>query len=91
MFERVVYTKDAVVLFTTKPTGKSFSFSEDDWDLAEDVILLLRPAYNATKELSSEKYVSGSKVIPLVKGLFSWYHKKEALYVEVRPDSFKSR
>ena len=83
MFDRLVEMKAAVALFQAKPTGKVFSFSGADWQLAEDIVLLLRPAYNATKEISSEKYVSGSKVIPLVKHLFSWYHKKEVEYLDI--------
>ena len=91
MFERVFYLKSAVALYQTKPTGKAFSFSADDWELIEDVVGLLRPAYLATKEMSSERYVSGSKVIPLTKGLFATYHKREAMYGDAPPDSFKSR
>ena len=92
MIVRVVEEKDAVVLYVqTKRTGKAFPFSSDNWDFAEDIVALLRPAYLATKEMSSEKYISGSKLIPLVKGLFSTYHKKEAEYFNAPQDSFKSR
>ena len=91
MFVLIKKLKEAVVLFTTKPTGRSFSFDNEDWDFLDDIVELLRPIYNATVEISSEKYVSGSKVIPLVKGLFNLYHKKEAEYVDIHHDSFKSR
>ena len=93
MFQRIVVLRDVVALYSSKKTGKSFTFTADEWDLAESVVEVLKPAYLVTKEISFEKYVTGSKVIPLVKGLFGSYHKKEAQYCDITQpqDTFKAR
>ena len=91
MFQRIVEQEKAVVLFQTKDTGREFVFSMNEWDLAKAVVELLRPAYQATVEISGEKYVSGSKVIPLTKALFNFYYTKEAEYMDAPFNSFKSR
>ena len=91
MFARIVEQEKAVVLFQTKKTGREFVFSANEWDLAKDVVTLLKPTYQATVEISGQKHVSGSKVIPLTKSLFNYYHTKEAEYMDEPFNSFKSR
>jgi hypothetical protein len=73
MLQRFIEQKEAIALFQTMDSGKNFTFSQDEWQLAVDVTKLLQPAFDATVEMSGELYVSGSKVIPLAKSLISLY------------------
>ena len=67
MIERFADLKESVVLFQLSKEGSTFKFTEEDFTLAEQVVHLLEPMYSATVELSGEKYISGSKVIPMTK------------------------
>jgi hypothetical protein len=62
MLARFLELKEAVLLFQTTVSGTDYFFSREEWQMASDVKLLLEPAYEATVELSGERYVSGSKV-----------------------------
>ena len=43
--------------------------SSDDYTIMEDCIRVLAPFYQATVEMTAEKTISGSKVIPMTKML----------------------
>ncbi|XP_022825647.1 zinc finger BED domain-containing protein 4-like [Spodoptera litura] len=40
-----------------------------DWDVCQSLIWVLRPCEEVTREMSGQKYVSGSSVIPITVGL----------------------
>lgn len=42
-----------------------------EWDVCESLILVLQPCEEVTREMSSQKYVSGSSVLPITVGLTS--------------------
>jgi hypothetical protein len=62
MLSRFLELKESVVLFQTTASGKDYFFSQDEWQMALDVKVLLEPAFEATVELSGERYMSGTKV-----------------------------
>ncbi len=75
MLERFLKLKNAVTLFLSdagmdKDIGH---FGSCQWEVIEEAVQLLRPCYEATVELSAEKFATGSKVIPITKMLMGWY------------------
>jgi hypothetical protein len=89
MIRRFCQLKDAIILFQTTPSGRGYSFSAEEWELAADVMALLAPLYEATVELSGELYVSGSKVIPMTKSLLAWYSDSARRLQNNRGNSFQ--
>ncbi len=74
MFERIHKLKDAVSLFLVQPeAGAHGPFGGETWRFVEDAITVLRPCYEATVELSGEKFATGSKIIPMTKMLLTFY------------------
>lgn len=71
--ERFVELKDALELFFAKEC-KEHQLSAEEWTLAEQLVKVLRPLYEATMEISGEKFTSISKVIPLVNRLIEIYY-----------------
>ena len=47
--------------------------SDSEWEVVQCAVEILWPLYEATKEVSAEKYVTGSKVIAITKNLLGWY------------------
>ena len=72
--------KKAVCLFSGTPEGEDFTFPKAEWDIIEHALEVLEPLYLVTVEMSGEKYVSGSKVIPLTKILLGGYVRMLAKY-----------
>lgn len=66
MFERLHEQKDVVTTVLCLLGKSSLCLSEEDWSLISLSIDALRPFEEITREISSEKHVSVSKVIPLV-------------------------
>jgi hypothetical protein len=91
MLKRFGELKDAIVLFQTMESGRDFSFSHADWQMASDVHKLLEPAFEATVELSGEYFVSGSKLLPMTKTLLAWYANASRRYEAEDPEGFKKR
>lgn len=91
MLERYLELKDAVTLFQTKEAAKGFSFSPSEWQLAQSIMELLAPAYEATVEISGENFVSGSKVIPITKSLLKWYAVKSYDLRTENPSSIQTK
>ncbi len=100
MIKRFADLKESLVLFQLSEEGSTFKITEEDFTLAEQVVHLLEPMYSATVELSVEKYVSGSKVIPMTKILMRFYAKEagqhprvtfKQSFTEVMLNSFTSR
>ena len=88
MLERFLELKEAVVLFQSTESGQKFSFIPEDWKIAEEAKNLLLPVYEATKEISGDSYVSGSKVIPIASSLLWWYSDKANKEREQEPFGF---
>ena len=65
--------KDAVAVFIGKEEGEDFSFVKPEWDMIKEAIDILKPLWLITEEISGERYVSGSKVIPMSKILLLTY------------------
>ena len=51
------------------PGGPQVSLSVHEWSILEELVEILQPLEEATRELSTEKTVSCSKVIPLLNAL----------------------
>lgn len=66
MFERLHEQKEAVTTVLCLLGKSSLCLSEEDWSMVGLSLDALRPFEEVTREISSEKHVSVSKVIPLV-------------------------
>lgn len=66
MFERLCEQKEAVTTVLCLLGKNSLCLSEEDWTIVGLSLNALRPFEEVTREISSEKHVSVSKVIPLV-------------------------
>lgn len=74
MVERAVQLKDAMVLyFSDYYIDKDDILTEDEWKLMTEMLIVLRPLYLVTVELSSEKNTTLSKVIPIANQLQETY------------------
>ena len=51
------------------PGGPRVSLSVHEWSILEELVEILQPLEEATRELSTENTVSCSKVIPLLNDL----------------------
>ncbi|XP_060760348.1 zinc finger BED domain-containing protein 4-like [Neoarius graeffei] len=66
MFERLYEQKEAVTTVLCLLGKSSLCLSEEDWSMVCLSLDALRPFEDVTREISSEKHVSVSNVIPLV-------------------------
>ncbi len=74
MMERMLELKEAVSLLLAHSSMKNISqLTSDTWESVQDAVEVLRPLYEATLELSGEKFATASKIIPLTKMLMSAY------------------
>ena len=73
MLERALEVRDALVLFYTDTSYEDHALSSDEWAAIRVGTKVLAPLHEATKEMSSEHFVTGSKVVPVVKNLLGWY------------------
>ena len=64
MFEHLLEQKPAIGICID--LGPQTSLSATRWSIMKELILILQPLEEATRELSSEQTVSCSKVIPLL-------------------------
>ncbi len=90
MFDRFVELKDSVILLLASPgMDKDIGhFSSAIWETISEAVVLLQPCFEATKELSGEKFCTGSKAIPMAKMLMSFYAGAER---EADEGTFKKR
>ncbi len=79
MLERALKLKQAITLLLVQPVvgGRIEPFTGEDWRSMEEAVSVLWPCYQATIELSGEKFCTGSKVIPLTKMLLGFYAAEE--------------
>ena len=61
--------KSVVSVMCASPGGPRVSLSVYEWFVLEELVEILQPLEEATRELSTEKTVSCSKVIPLLNAL----------------------
>ncbi len=47
--------------------------AQDDWVQVNGATALLAPMLEATEEMSREKYVTSSKLIPMMTSCIEWY------------------
>ena len=69
MFQRLIYEYEAVNTTLCMMDHSELCLSSHEIQTLKEAVLLLKPFEEVTKKLSSDKYVSISKVIPLVRGL----------------------
>ena len=91
MLERFLELKDALVLFFAQEKSDK-SLTNEEWQDVEDLVQLLRPLYDATVEISGEKFTTMSKVIPLSNLLLSYYgsEAKECMVGRFKKELSKS-
>ncbi len=84
-FERLFEQKEAVTTVLCLLGKTSLCLSEEDWSMISLSIDALRPFEEVTRDISTEKHVSVSKVIPLVSLLKD--HKCYSMFdLNSRPD-----
>ncbi len=69
MFERIIEQNEAVVTTLCLLNRSEMCLGEDEVSKIKQAVTLLQPFEAATRELSADKYVSLSKVIPIAKSL----------------------
>lgn len=69
MIERFILCSNHIASVLINMRGGPTMLTADEIDLAKETLLVLRPMEVATKELCGQKYVTGSKVIPLINCL----------------------
>ena len=76
MLERCIRLKQALTLFVAEFETDDPP-DQDDWELANQLRDTLKPLYDVTVELSAEKSVTISKIIPLTGQLLEFYNVGE--------------
>lgn len=70
MLERCVLLQEALRSTIANLNAPNLEpLSEEEWEVAAQLCLLLRPFDQATQEMSGEKYLTGSKIIVISRGL----------------------
>ena len=69
MLHRLLEQKSPVSVMCASPGGPRISLSVYEWSILEELVEILQPLEEATRELSAEKTVSCSKVIPLLNAI----------------------
>ena len=69
MLQRLLEQKAAITVMYASSTGPRISLSALEWCQMKELIQILQPLEEATRELSTEQRVSYSKVIPLLNAI----------------------
>ena len=69
MLQWLLEQKSPVSVMCASPGGPRVNLSVHKWSILEELVEILQPLQEATRELSTEKTVSCSKVIPLLNAL----------------------
>ena len=69
MLTRLLEQKPAITVMCASSVGPRVSLSASEWCMMSELIQILQPLEEATRELSTEQRVSCSKVIPLLNAL----------------------
>nr|XP_018912073.1 PREDICTED: zinc finger BED domain-containing protein 6 [Bemisia tabaci] len=79
MTKRFLHLKQPIqITLATTTAVKLEALTDDEWLVLEEVCELLEPLEEVTTELSSQNYVSASKIIPVTNGLVSVLQDKIA-------------
>lgn len=78
MFHRLVEMRESIVssLALMVEDGPDCLLSDADWDVVARTCDLLKPTYEVTSELSSERYSLASKIILMARGLMMLCQKQ---------------
>ncbi len=74
--KRFLKVKEALLLYFAKNPDLP-RLDSNEWDLCAAAVSILKPCYDATVEMSGDQYVTGSKVIPMVRSHLGHYAEKE--------------
>ena len=69
MLQRLLEQKAAITVMCSLSGGPRASLSVSEWSILEELVQILKPLEEATRELSAEQTVSASKVIPLLNAI----------------------
>ena len=69
MLKRYLEQEEAICTTLCLLDRSDLNMSANKTSLLEDTVTMLRPFEQVTREMSGEKYVSASKIIPISKGL----------------------
>lgn len=86
MLQRFVDLEEAIKYSLAILDTDLTPLSSDEWEICKQLCDVLRPCEEVTKEMSSEKYLNASKVIPITRGLKSALKK---ISVNVNKESVK--
>ncbi|CAK1596616.1 unnamed protein product [Parnassius mnemosyne] len=96
MIHRFVELKDEIkCALSNLDTGNLIMLISNEWDICQSLIIVLQSCEEVTREMSGQRYVSGSSGIPLTIGLISALNKIVSLTyrqennIAVFPDEVK--
>ena len=69
MLQQLLEQKAAITVMCSSAGDPRASLSVSKWSMLEELVQILKPLEEATRELSVEQTVSPSKVIPLLNGI----------------------
>ena len=69
ILQRLLEQKATMTVKCSSTGGPQASLSVSEWSMLEELVQILKPLEEATKELSVEQTVSSSKVIPLLNAI----------------------
>lgn len=69
MLQRFVELKEEMNSAISNLNANALSLTIVDWELCEQICNILKPCEEVTREVSAQKYVTGSIVIPITTGL----------------------
>ncbi|CAH2096787.1 unnamed protein product [Euphydryas editha] len=98
MLERFVQLEDAIKATMALSDEKWESLTPEEWRICREMCFILKPFDQLTETMSAEKYVSGSQIIILTRGLVSaltkmldiTYDPLEEDYVDSLHDTVKN-
>ena len=71
MLQRLLEQKPAISIMCTSSGGPRTSLSASEWCIMKELVQILQPLEETTRELSSEQRVSFSKAIPLLNAILT--------------------
>ncbi|CAG9830004.1 unnamed protein product [Diabrotica balteata] len=74
MLERLLIIKDSLTIALTNLPAAPENLDASEWAIVIDCVPILKPMELLTSELSAEKYITMSLIVPLVRGL-QWHIK----------------
>ena len=75
MLQQFLEQEAAITVMCSSAGGPRASLTVSEWSMLEELVQILKPLEEATRELSVEHTVSSSKVIPLLIAILHELHK----------------